>query len=203
MTALKRETRVRHDKTRRQEQILNEAEKIIGERGYHGFGIQELAERCGLTKPGLLHHIGSKDDLLISLLQNRDAQHEEVVRALLGKNLSSGPEERRDHFVAGMRTILLRELSQPELMRLQAILRTETINHSHPAHAHFQAREIATRQGIAKAIEGFVGDPQSLARLILALISGLQEQWLRDDDGFDLMQEFDRAIALLLPRKES
>ena len=72
---------VRTDAAVRRAQILDETMRIIGERGYHGFGIQELAKRCDLTKPGVLHHFGSKDQLLIALLNDRDAKHEKELSA--------------------------------------------------------------------------------------------------------------------------
>lgn len=52
--------------------ILDEAIQIIGEQGYRGSSINDLAKRCGLTTAGLLHHFGSKDGLLIALLEERD-----------------------------------------------------------------------------------------------------------------------------------
>lgn len=193
--------RVREDGQKRRKRVLDEAQRLIGARGYHGFGIQELAERCGLTKPGLLHHFGSKDQLLIALLRDRDARHEEAVIALLGDgyDASAGPVVKRALFVRGLRTIVARNIAQPELIRLQAILRVEAINAGHPAHAYFTAREAGKLQLIAERVAPFAADPVSAARQILALVGGLEEQWLREQHGFDLLEEFDRAIVKLLP----
>jgi AcrR family transcriptional regulator len=33
----------------RRQQIITEATRIIGQRGYYGFSMQELADSCGLT----------------------------------------------------------------------------------------------------------------------------------------------------------
>src|ERR1700741_2401727 len=66
----------------RRKQFLAEAARIIGERGYFGFGLQELAERCRVTKAGLLHHFGSKDQLLVELLQERDRRDSILIASL-------------------------------------------------------------------------------------------------------------------------
>jgi AcrR family transcriptional regulator len=60
----------------------DQAIRIIGQRGYAGFGIQELAQRCQLTNAGLLYHFGSKDRLLIALLEDRDRR--DAVASIVG-----------------------------------------------------------------------------------------------------------------------
>ena len=72
-------TRTRNDPEVRREQILDEAIRIIGQRGYYGFTVQELAQRCGLTNGGLLYHFGSKEQLLIAVLEERNRRNAEIV----------------------------------------------------------------------------------------------------------------------------
>lgn len=185
----------------RRRQLLDEAQRIIGERGYHGFGIQELASRCGLTKAGLLHHFGTKDQLLISLLETRDAGNEaEAVRTLdEGGIPPEGPASPRLRLLGAFRAIVARNVAQPELMRLQIVLRAEAINPDHPAHAYFVAREATKRELLAGRLTTLCDDPVAGARRILGQITGLEEQWLREDRGFDLLAETMRALALLVP----
>jgi AcrR family transcriptional regulator len=70
-TAQRKPRRTRLNAKLRQEQILEEATRSIAQSGYHGFSIQEVAERCRITNAGLLYYFGSKDQLLIALLQHR------------------------------------------------------------------------------------------------------------------------------------
>lgn len=181
--------------------ILDEAQNIIGKRGYHGFGLQELADRCGLTKPGLLHHFGTKDQLLIDLLRDRDARHEAAVAELLDSRHDTAADVRGQHDVAiaTLRLIVERNSRQPELTRLQVVLRAEAVNASHPAHEYFVAREAAKLELLANYVVPFAPRPRSTARQILALMGGLEEQWLREEGSFDLAGEFDAAISLILP----
>src|SRR4051794_14775999 len=75
----------------KRERILEETLRIVSERGYHGFGIQELAERCGLTKPGLLHHFGSKDQLLITLLNEVEGRKEAELAGAFAAAFEEAP----------------------------------------------------------------------------------------------------------------
>lgn len=52
---------------------------------------------------------------------------------------------------------------------------------------------------LAGYVAPFGPHPRSSARQILALMGGLEEQWLREEGAFDLAGEFDAAITLILP----
>lgn len=190
----------RAETTPRRDRILEETLRIVGERGYHGFGIQELAERCGLTKPGLLHHFGSKDQLLIALLNEVDARDEAELGALFAAYYEQPgePAAHRDTFRRSLLMITGRTLERPELIRLRVVLRAEAINPGHPAHAYFAAREVAALARLTTGATAFSSHPQSTARQVMALMAGLEQQWLRAGGTFDLVAEVDRALELLL-----
>lgn len=201
MVVTLRQSRPRKDGRQRREQVLDEAQRLIGEKGYHGFGLQELASRCGLTKAGLLHHFGTKDQLLIALLRDRDARNAEAV--LTRQSSTPSGMQTVDHqrlaFIEALKTIVERSVQQPELVRLQTILRVEAINPGHPAHAYFEAREAGKLDIVAQGVRAFTASPRSTARQIIAVITGLEEQWLREGCGMDLMAEFAQVVTTLLP----
>jgi AcrR family transcriptional regulator len=200
MTLMESSTPPRAEMTPRRASILDETLRIVGERGYHGFGIQELAERCGLTKPGLLHHFGSKDQLLIALLNDRDARSEADLGQLFleGYDSAADPDVQRDLFRQGLLAVVERAVAQPDLMRLQVVLRSEAINPDHPAHAYFAARQKEKLERLALRVAPFSADPQSTARRILATMSGLEQQWLSEGKGFDMLAEWGAALKILL-----
>jgi AcrR family transcriptional regulator len=185
----------------RKMQVLQEATRIIAERGYHGFGLQELAHRCGMTKAGLLHHFGTKEQLLVEVLEERDRQDQLAAFSLTGL---IRPENRTEDLSLGelkllLRAVVSRNSTQPELIRLFAMLRSEALSPSHPAHDYFVRREAASIQEFARAFEPHSAQPRSVARQLTALMSGLEMQWLREEQGFDLVAEWDNAMAQLLP----
>jgi AcrR family transcriptional regulator len=72
------------DSRRRHRALLEAAARVICERGYEATTIQEVARACGLTKAGLYHHIRSKEDLLIEIMNyGMDVFEEQVLRLVL------------------------------------------------------------------------------------------------------------------------
>src|SRR5881394_870840 len=57
------------EKQRREEEILDSAERLLLERGYTNLNMDELAEAVGISKPTLYQHFKSKDDLLARVIQ--------------------------------------------------------------------------------------------------------------------------------------
>jgi AcrR family transcriptional regulator len=190
------ERRIRTSPELRREQIINEAVLLIGERGYYGFGIKELAQRCGLGNAGLLHHFGSKERLLIAVLEARDRSDFAAATNFL--RLSGVRYDAGRLGLAAFRDVLSATVEknsrEPELIRLFAVLQAEALNHTHPAHDYFLTREAAILNVFTSALAPYVERPLSVARQLLAQWLGLEQQWLRTDQGFDLVAEW-RLVA--------
>lgn len=205
MTTTKPRQRDRRKPEERRRQILDEAVQLIGQRGYYGFGIRELALRCGLTDAGLLHYFGSKDRLLIALLEDRDRRDAEAVTSSAGVTRGAGEEPKltlkqvRDLFHA----TVVRNSTQPELLRLFVVLQAEALNAAHPAHDFFVARKMRAVDAFARTIAPFAPDPQAVALQLIALMNGLEQEWLRSDQGFDIVALWDQAAARLLPSPDA
>lgn len=72
--------RIRDEAARRQREVFETAARLICKRGYDGTSIQEIADACGMTKAGLYHHIGSKEELLSAIMEfGMDLFEEEVL----------------------------------------------------------------------------------------------------------------------------
>src|ERR1700757_3174999 len=113
--------------------FLAEAAKIVGERGYFGFGLQELADRCDVTKAGLLHHFGSKEQLLVELLRERDRHNSILIAALQTEaEFQDADTLTREGIVETLRAIVAQSVAQPEMLRLYAMLSMEALNPRHP-----------------------------------------------------------------------
>jgi AcrR family transcriptional regulator len=188
--------RSRMSKEERRALILGEAMRIVGEQGYRAFSLSALAKRCGLTNAGLLHYFGSKEGLLIALLQERDRLDEAAVMATMGRDASKTPT--REACLQGLHAVVAHNSRQPELVRLYAMLNAEALMADHPAHAFFKKRESAAIEIFSQMIAHLVPDPASTARALVGLMNGLEVQWLRDELGFDLVAAWDKAAAKLL-----
>jgi len=205
MTELKpSQMRPRDRREDRPRLILDEAIRIIGQRGYYGFSIKELAESCGLTVAGVLHHFGTKVGLLVALLKDRDEKDSQAIIANLqmesaaaGAGASPKPFAMTD-VRRVLHAVALRNAGQPEMVRLYAMLRTEAVYPEHPAFAFFQERNTRALNGLADLVRGHVPDPTVTAIQLQALLVGLNDLWLRDLASFDLVSHWDRAVDKLL-----
>lgn len=195
-----RTARTRDDAEMRREQIIDAAIRIVGERGYFGFTIQELAQRCGLSNAGLLYHFGSKDRILLEMLQEAERREAQAMAPLAElATQASGGEVARTALVDLLRTMVARASTQPEIGRLNMVLQAEALDPSHPAHELFRAREGKVLHLFAKLVAPYAANPQATARQLLALMDGLGQQWVRSDQGFDLLAQWDLAMTVVLP----
>ena len=197
-----RRTRRGDDRELRRAQMLREAIRILGQRGYNGFTIQELAQRCGVTNGGLLYYFSSKEQLLLAVLQERDRLDKEFLGSegmLAAHELARNSTDLKT-VLDVMRNITIRDSLQPELVRLDTILRSEAIDAEHPAYEHFRARQTGVLDWVARLVKAHVSDSWATARQLIALSDGLTQQWLREDQDFDLIEEWDRAVANFLPQ---
>lgn len=183
-----RRDRSRLPAAQRRRQIMEVTTRLIAERGFWGLSMQDVADGCGLTVPGLLHHVGSKDGLLIAVLEHRDA---EDMRALT-RHLGDGGADLRQMCAALVR----RNASQPEIVRLFAVLEAESLAPSHPAHAYFAARQEHAVDSFAALAKGQFNRPELLARQLVALMDGLQLQWLRAPETADLVRDWEAAAEV-------
>jgi AcrR family transcriptional regulator len=186
----------------RRRQILKMTRGLVAERGFWGLSMQDVADRCGLTVPGVLHHFGSKVGLLISVLEELDAEDVQALAAQLGRTAY----EVGDGFADGTGRIGLREwcsammrrsAAQPDIVRLYAVLEAESLEPSHPAHVFFLGRRQQALGRLALLTKDHTDQPESLARQVLAMMDGLQVRWLRDPSVIDLVQEWESAADML------
>lgn len=193
--------RTRVDPKVRRRLILDEAIRLIGALGYHGLTVQELARRCGLTNGGLLHYFGSKELLLVAILEERDRREGEIIATGIAfeRQAAGDAEYSRATVLQMFRAIMVRSVTEPELQRLVIVLQTEALHHAHPAHAYFVKREAMILGEFTRVLTGHVLNPSATARAMLATLEGLFQQWLRADRSFDLLEAWDHAAALLMP----
>lgn len=56
--------RVRKSPEERREEVLDAAVQLISERGYNGISVQDVADKVGISKQGVLRYVGNKDHML-------------------------------------------------------------------------------------------------------------------------------------------
>jgi TetR/AcrR family transcriptional regulator, cholesterol catabolism regulator len=90
----------------RRREICRIAARVFYEKSYEGASMQDVAEAVGLTKAGLYHHIGSKDQLLFEIMNyGMDILQETVVDKV--KDIAD-PRERLRRLIAGHIDLIVR-----------------------------------------------------------------------------------------------
>lgn len=72
--------RRRMSRAERERQMLDVAEEVFGDRGYQATSMDEIAERCGVSKPMLYEYFGSKDGLLLACIGRSKAELFDVTQ---------------------------------------------------------------------------------------------------------------------------
>jgi AcrR family transcriptional regulator len=201
-----RRDRPRLPAAERRRQIIDVATGLIADRGFWGVSMQNVADRCGLTVPGLLRHVGSKVGLLIAVLEHRDLEDARSLRAHLGATEDELPEDWAVNRPAGIdlrglcAATMRRNATQPEIVRLYTVLAAESLGPAHPAHAYFARRQVLAAAAFAALAVHLTDRPDLLALQIMAMMDGLQIHWLRTLDATDLVQQWDSAAEALFSR---
>lgn len=186
--------RVREATVRRREEILRAALATFGNKGYYNGPLTEIAEQVDMTHAGILHHFGSKDQLLLEVLAYRD---ESDVAPLEGRHIPDGVDLFR-HLV---RTAAL-NATRAGIVQAYAVLSAESVTEDHPAREYFTGRYRTLRSELVQAFATWcrelgVTAPETIGHAsasILAVMDGLQVQWLLDPDAVDLAEATAFAI---------
>lgn len=165
--------------------IIDRALGAFGEAGYRGSSLREIAAGCGISHPGLIYHFPTKASLLLAVLEHRDA----VDDAWLSPEATTGAQTLR-------RLIELVALNAGRrgIVELFAVLSAEATATNHPAHAYFVRRysnavSSATRAYRELQAQGLLReevDPTAAGPQFVALMDGLQVQWLHDRGRTDM-----------------
>ncbi|PBC64184.1 TetR family transcriptional regulator [Streptomyces sp. Tue6028] len=180
-------TRTRSEE--RRAEIVRAALDVIAERGYRGASLAAVAERVGLTQQGLLHHFPTKEALLVAVLKERD-QWDAV------------PDSRwRADLLA---SLVEYNAMRPGIIQTFSALLGESVTEGHPAREFFTERYGAVRASMASVLRAEYGErlpggltPERAAPLLVAVMDGLQYQWLLDPESVDMPAAFRDFLALL------
>ena len=187
--------------------ILNEAVVLFGEHGYAGTSLADIANAADISKAGLLHHFSSKDELFCKVLERRDredalsilvespAGEGDTVEAPVdtignldtldvagASDLDGTPWALLERYIE----LLERNVAHRDLTAIYTATAVSVLDAEHPAHRWMANHLNSAVERFESSFEagktaGLV-DPKMPSRLVarslVALIDGLQLQWL-------------------------
>ncbi|WP_375339600.1 TetR/AcrR family transcriptional regulator [Microbacterium rhizophilus] len=194
----KRQARSRPETLRKRAEILHAAMEIFGAKGFANGTLADIADQVDMTHAGVLHHFGSKTQLLLEVLTYRD---ETDVADLVEQHIPGGLELFR-HLV---RTAFV-NAHRAGIVQTFAVLSGESVTDDHPARAYFQERYRNLRAEVGRAFETVCAErgvtaPDTVGHAsaaILAVMDGLQVQWLLDPEAVDLGPASEFAIEAIV-----
>lgn len=170
----------------------------FGTRGYKNGSLAEIADQVGMTHAGVLHHFGSKAQLLLAVLDYRDYTD---VQHLAGQHIPGGLDLFR-HLVTTARL----NAARPGIVQTFAVLSADSVTDDHPAKEYFRARYATLRGDIEQALREVcaeddspeAGGIEAAAAGVIAVMDGVQVQWLLEPGAVDLAYTSAFAIEAIL-----
>jgi AcrR family transcriptional regulator len=179
----------------KRQRILEAAMSIFATRGYNNGSLVEIGEAAGVSHTGVMHHFGSKDQLLIAMLEYRD---DSDVAELEGKHIPDGAAL-FEHLV---RTVRL-NTERPGVVQLYTVLSADSVTDGHPAQEYFRARFVGLRDMVKGALRDVAPTASDTridvaASTIIATMDGLQVQWLLDPEAVDMAEAVQLSITAVI-----
>ena len=197
-TTEKRHPRMRPETLLRRREILRAATQVFGSKGYTNGTLVDIADLVGMTHAGILHHFGSKDQLLLEVLTYRD---ETDVEHLAERHIPGGSE-----FFKHLSRTAMANAHRAGIVQAFAVLSGESVTDKHPARDYFAGRYANLRSEAQDAFEVMCAEagidkPDTVAHAsaaILAVMDGLQVQWLHNPIDVQLGEATEFAIDAIV-----
>lgn len=182
---------------RTKQRILQAALELFSEQGFSPTSVRDIAARAEITHVGLMHHFPSKDDMLVRILEFRERQDEENAQRFADLGI--------DRLFAWIVDVVETNVAHPDRIRLFVTLSAEASSEDHPARAYFTRRytrvlnslETGFADHFAVTPPRFEITPREAAESIVALMDGLQIQWLLFDGAIDMAARVRTHLASL------
>lgn len=178
----------------RRDEILDVAMAMFAERGYRGTSLDAIGQQVGLTRQGVLHHFPSKRKLLAEMLRLREELNRE--------HLLAGHAE--EDLPSQMAEVAAYDREHPGLAQVYSVLMAESVTEGHPARDYFRDHYATARERMIRSFTELWGDrlpsgltPRAAAVALLALLDGMQQQWLLDREQTDHPEITQDVLAVL------
>jgi len=176
--------------------IVEAAKAQFAANGFRGASLASVAEAAGLSQPGLLHHFPSKVALLLAVLEDRDREDGRLSSAHLTKTGVG--------ILPALERLVRHNQANPDVVRLFSVLLGEGLADDHPAHDYMVERYQRIRDRLERNLQRAEEDGEiapgadwaALAAIVVAVMDGLQLQWLLDP-SLDMTAHY-RAFRLLV-----
>lgn len=181
----------------RRAEIIEITRAAIVSDGYRELSLREVARRCGMSAPGLMHYFSDMRSLLVAVLDHRD----EVDLAVIFDHAEDLPllelfDLARQYYAA-----------RPDEAGGFDTLEAEALDPGHPAHEYFVRRNERTLERLRRQIEREFAEPDRVLHLVGLILDGMRLRHLRSATvATDMTAPGDEWLAIrylleVLPRR--
>lgn len=173
--------------------ILDAAAALFAEKGYRQTTFVDVAERSGISRGSIPWHFGSKEGLLLAVLE----------RSTTGFGASLAGADPAGDFDAGLDRLAegLRALAAQPTTRLFTTLLVEALEPDSPVRDRYVEIHAALRDHCARWLARLPLPPGSSAEALAVVLTGagmgIHQQWLLAPDRVDPEQAFTALHALV------
>jgi len=159
------------------EDILEAAARIFRRKGYHAASMQDIAHAVHLQKASLYHHVASKQEILVALLDQALDLLIDQMQAVLA--MQASPEEKLRQAVAGYVKVLAehRDLAAVLLLEFRFLDPDVRERHVKRRDAYERLWRTLIEEGQAAGVF-HAEDPSLAAKALLGMINWLV-MWYR------------------------
>ena len=178
------------------ENILEAAAQVFRQKGFHGASMQDIAEAVNLQKASLYHHVSSKQEILLALLDRALELLFERISVISNQPIPA--DEKLQQMIRAYLQILAEntDLSAVLLFEHRSLERKQHARHV-PNRDKFEAlwRDVLVEGVASKLFQ--CEDPALAARAILGIMNWTIT-WYRSDGDLTINQIADQYSNLLL-----
>ncbi|XVU27871.1 TetR/AcrR family transcriptional regulator [Actinoplanes sp. CA-054009] len=176
-------------------EIVDACVAVFADNGFHGTTMSAIAQRAGISQTRLLHHFSGKAELLSEVLTTHEREMAELIDSAEG---------------AAALQVHVREVGKNrerrEVVQLHSIISAEAAVATHPAHEVYRSRYDQLRlhlTGVFAELRGagrlaVATKPEILASQFIALMDGLQLQWLYNPAAIDVAAQLEAFLATVM-----
>lgn len=181
----------------RRREILDAAFEVFAHSGFRAGSLKDIGARIGIDPSTILHHFGSKQDLLLAVLDDKQARDTGSKPGLDSLPAASVPH--------ALPELAARNDRVPGLISLYAVLTAESTTIDHPGADYFRTRIEESRRSFrtgfqAMADEGLLApgiDADYAATSTFALWDGVQIHWLIDPGSVSVIDTLRQHLRLI------
>lgn len=177
------------------QKIVAAAVQVFADRGYDGTSFAHIAAAAGVSEDDVAQAFPDTATLLVAALMGRDDREGDQVDIFDSPGGLS--------LLAGLKLLVRGNSHNPVRCAFHTRIAAEAVRADHPARPWAVQRYQWMRSLFAGALRRDIDagliradvDVAALAAHIIAMMDGLQQQWLLDPDEADMAAMFDSFIA--------